>query len=303
MLNSKDQLVIGLSSSALFDLKESDHLFKTQGLVPYRAYQVAHEEEILAPGEAFGLVQKIMGLNQALKTKRIELVLLSRNSSDTGLRILNSIAHYQLPIEGGAFTGGDGPCKYVEAFRADLFLSMNPQDVRQALESGYAAATILSSSGPREPHEGLKIAFDGDAVLFSDESERIFQQEGLEAFTRHEKNKAKEPLPGGPFKSFLEKLHAIQKDLPEGSSWIRTALVTARSAPAHERVLRTLRAWNIVVDEALFLAGRDKSAFLKAFQADIFFDDQTGHCESAAKVVSAAHVPHGIVNQKKDQNL
>lgn len=295
------KLVIAISSRALFDLHESHRVYEEQGLEAFRAYQTAHEEEPLAPGDAFALVQKLLRLNERLPGEpRVEVILLSRNSADTGLRVFNSIAHYNLPITRAAFAGGSSPHRYVSAFGAHLFLSTHPEDVRSALEAGYAAATIMSG-GPGREDEELRMAFDGDAVLFSDESERIYQQDGLAAFAENERLAAHQPLSGGPFKAFLAALHQLQSEFPEGDCPIRTALVTARSAPAHERVVRTLRAWDIRLDESLFLGGLEKGAFLKAFGADMFFDDQQGHCESARPHVAAGHVPHGIANLAQDE--
>ncbi|MGR9054245.1 MAG: 5'-nucleotidase, partial [Gammaproteobacteria bacterium] len=205
----------------------------------------------------------------------------------------------KLDIKRAAFTGGAAPYGYIPAFGAHLFLSSNADDVAKALDAGFAAATILSGSSLERQSEQLRIAFDGDSVLFSDESERIYQENGLEAFTENERLEAKRPLPGGPFKHFLATVHRIQTQLKGDVSPIRTALVTARSAPAHERVVRTLRAWDIRIDEALFLGGMSKGAFLEAFGADIFFDDQKVHCDSAAKHVAAAHVPHGVANRHR----
>ncbi len=293
------KLVVAISSRALFDLEESNRVFEQQGVPAYHAYQRKHEDEVLAPGIAFGLVNKLLALNRH-DPPRVEVILLSRNTADTGLRIMNSIEHYQLDISRAAFTGGESTYPYVPAFDAHLFLSANPEDVRKALDAGHAAATILPSNVGKNPApEGeLRIAFDGDAVLFSDEAEQVYKREGLEAFAKSETDAAREPLSGGPFKSFLAALHRIQSEYPPERSPIRTALVTARGAPAHERVIRTLRAWNIRIDEALFLGGLDKGRFLKAFGADIFFDDQQGHCESAAMHVATGHVPFGVANQK-----
>jgi 5'-nucleotidase len=242
-------------------------------------------------------VKKLLAVNRADK-QYVEVILLSRNSADTGLRVFNAIKHYGLEITRAAFTKGEPTSRYVPAFGAHLFLSADTGDVRRALDDGYAAATIFPSAiGGNEGGE-LRIAFDGDAVLFSDEAERVYQERGLAEFARSETEAARQPLSGGPFKDFLAGLHRIQSDFPEDQSPIRTALVTARSAPAHERVIRTLRAWNIRIDEALFLGGLDKGEFLRAFGADIFFDDQRTHVESAAKHVAAGHVPHGVSNER-----
>jgi 5'-nucleotidase len=294
------KLIAAISSRALFDLEESNRVFEEQGVEAYYEYQRQHENEVLAPGIAFPLVRKLLALNALAPVgPRVEVILLSRNTADTGLRIMHSIEHYGLDISRAAFTGGESTYPYVPAFDAHLFLSANPEDVRKALDAGHAAATILPSNVGQNvaASEGLRIAFDGDAVLFSDEAERIYKRDGLRAFTLSEVSAAREPLSGGPFKGFLAALHRIQAEFPAELSPIRTALVTARSAPAHERVVRTLRAWDIRIDEALFLGGLDKGPFLKAFGADIFFDDQRGHCDSARQHVATGHVPFGIANQ------
>lgn len=294
--NLEKKLIVAISSRALFDLDESNSVFETEGVENYSKYQIAHENEILKPGVAFPLVQKFFNLINP-HGPLVEVILLSRNSTDTGLRIFNSIQHYGLTVTRAAFTNGASPYPYINAFGAHLFLSANPSDVKNALNEGCAAATILSS--PSNPHNNLdelRIAFDGDAVLFSDEAESIFQVQGLEAFSENEKKQARIPLLEGPFKGFLEALQQLQTQFSDKSCPIRTGLFTARSAPAHERVIRTLRAWNIRIDEALFLGGLNKGDFLRAFGADIFFDDQQVHCQSASQYVTTAHVPHGIIN-------
>ncbi len=298
-----NKLVIAISSRALFDMSESHRLFMEQGVDAYCRYQIEHEDEVLAPGVAYPLVRKLLALNRPDGATGVEVILLSRNSADTGLRVFNSIEHYGLEITRAAFTNGERPWRYVPAFGAHLFLSADPSDVVHALSLGYAAATILPAIGDnadgtaRADSEELRIAFDGDAVLFSDSAERVFRTEGLEGFSASERAQARDPLPGGPFKSFLAALHALQQDHPTDACPIRTALVTARSAPAHERVIRTLRDWDIRIDEALFLGGMSKAAFLQAFGADIFFDDQQGHCETASPHVATGHVPHGVANE------
>jgi len=297
MVQSAKKLTIGISSMALFDLEESNKIFNKEGKEAYCAYQIAREDEYLSPGVAFPLVKKLLAINDKLQHPLVEVILLSRNSADTGLRIFNSIKEHKLDIKRAAFTSGQTPYGYISAFEVDLFLSTDPQDVRKALDAGYAGATILSGKGNHIDSEQLRIAFDGDAVIFSDESERIYKEKGLEAFTENEQQAAKQPMTGGPFKSFLSALHNLQSHFTDEEGPIRTALVTARSAPAHERVVRTLRSWNIRIDEALFLGGLDKGEFLKSFGADIFFDDQTMHCESAIKHVATGHVPHGIANE------
>jgi 5'-nucleotidase len=228
---------------------------------------------------------------------RIEVILLSRNSSDTGLRIFNAIEHHQLDIVRAVFTSGAPVWPYIRPFGAHLFLSANPESVRHALQHEVAAATILPSRASTRSSEQLRIAFDGDAVIFGDESERISQQHGIEAFAKHEREQAEQPLSGGPFKGFLAALHQIQGAFPVDASPIRTALVTARSAPAHKRVILTLRHWGVRLDEALFLGGRDKGPFLDAFGADLFFDDSSANIESARRHVASGHVPHGVSNR------
>ena len=301
-INFNDKLVVAISSRALFDLDESHALFESDGVDAYCAYQIENEESPLEPGVAFTLVKKLLSLNAREPANPIvEVILLSRNSADTGLRIFNSIKHHNLNITRASFTRGESTHRYIPAFDADLFLSANPDDVRETLDAGYAAATILPSTIERTDSEQLRIAFDGDAVLFSDESEQVFKQQGLEAFSANELGLANEPMQGGPFKGFLAALHRIQADYPQEASPIRTALITARSAPAHERVIKTLRSWDIRIDEALFLGGMSKGKFLKAFGADIFFDDQKGHCDSAREHVATGHVPHGVANEQAHQ--
>ncbi|WP_262965673.1 5'-nucleotidase [Methylobacter psychrophilus] len=294
----KQKLVVAVSSRALFNLDDSHTIFETQGKEAFCRYQIKHEDEVLAPGYGFSLVKKLLAINTSCPDDPlVEIILLSQNSADTGLRIFNSIAHHKLNITRAAFTSGSSPYHYMAAFGAHLFLSANADDVVKTLDAGFAAATILCGSSLTNSSSQLRIAFDGDSVLFSDASERIYQQRGLAVFAENERHEAKKPLPGGPFKDFLKALHHIQSRF-DSESPIRTALVTARSAPAHERVVRTLRAWEIRIDEALFLGGMSKGDFLKAFGADIFFDDQRGHCNSAAQHVATAHVPHGISNEK-----
>jgi len=295
------RLVIAISSRALFDLTESHRVFVEEGVAAYQAYQIAHESEALEAGVAYPLVKKLLALNERLGERgQIDVILLSRNSSDTGLRVFNSIRHHNLPIARAAFTGGASPYRYVAAFGAHLFLSADPNDVRQALTAGCAAATIPPTppARPVASAEQVRIAFDGDAVLFSDEAERIYRRDGLEAFNANEAAAASKPLSAGPFKGFLVALQRIQAIFPQDEAMppLRTALITARGAPSHERVIRTLRAWEIRLDEALFLSGLNKAPFLQAFDADIFFDDQEAHCQAASALVTTGHVPHGIAN-------
>lgn len=295
-----DPLIVAISSRTLFDMEESHALFEREGIDAYADFQRTHEDDLLAPGIAFPLVRKLLALNEGAppEAPRVEVILISRNSADSGLRIFNSIAHHGLAIKRAAFSNGAPPYPYIRPFGADLFLSANAEDVRSALAAGVAAATLLPSRAPQQRHDQLRIAFDGDAVIFDDEGERVSREGGLAAFTEHERSHAGEPLSGGPFRGFLDALHRLQQAFPTGQgSPIRTALVTARSIPAHERVIRTLRDWDIRLDEALFLGGRAKGPFLDAFGADIFFDDSEHNILSARDHVAAGHVPHGIANR------
>lgn len=292
------KLVVAISSRALFDLNESHEIYESEGIEAYRNYQCKYEHTPLAPGPAFNLVKKFLLLNADCPPDDplVEVLLLSRNSADTGLRIFHSIAHHHLQITRAAFSGGKSPYVYAKAFGADLFLSLHTDDVRQAIAAGCAAASIWPGNTSRYDTPSLNIAFDGDAVLFSDEAERIFKTQGLCAFNESEQASAHLPLMEGPFKNFLVALHRLQQQaLPIP---IRTALVTARSVPAHERVINTLRQWNIRLDESLFLGGMEKVDFLTAFQADLFFDDQKAHCEKASTQVTSGHVPYGVANEK-----
>jgi len=313
-----DHLVVAITARALFDLEEGHALFERDGVGAYADFQRKREDDVLAPGIAFPLARKLLALNEGapIDSPRVEVILLSRNSSDTGLRIFNSIEHYKLGIVRAVFTAGAPTDSYIRPFGAQLFLSANPASVRRALEHGVAAATILTSRSPADPsvecgdslvprtarhernqHDQLRIAFDGDAVIFGDESQRISTEQGLDAFSRNEATHAHTPLSGGPFKGFLAALHRLQQAFPAENSPIRTALVTARSAPAHKRVILTLREWGVRLDEALFLGGRDKGPFLQAFGADIFFDDSQDNIANARRHVAAGHVPHGVSNE------
>ena len=292
-------LVIGVSSRALFDLTRENEIYENEGLEAYCRYQLEHENDVLEPGTGFALIEAILRLNEIEPgVRRTEVVIVSRNSADTSLRISNSIDHYRLDITRAAFTGGEAVAKYLGAFDVDLFLSATEEDVQAAVESNVAAGLIYDGPGHdrADPLRQIRIAFDGDAVLFSKESEMIYQQQGLEAFLEHEKSNAQQPLPEGPFAKLLKTLSFLQFDLDNSGGGdlppIRTALVTARNSPAHERVIRTLRTWNVRIDETFFLGGVPKDRILKSFSPHIFFDDQHLHCEGAARVVPTARVPH-----------
>jgi len=294
-------LTVAITSRALFDLEDSHALFEAEGIDAYAEHQRTHEDDILEPGIAFPLVRKLLALNVDASpgAPHVEVILLSRNSADTGLRIFNSIQHHDLAISRATFTSGEPTWPYIKPFGTQLFLSANPDSVRRALEHDIAAATIIPARAAAQRSDQLRIAFDGDAVIFGDEGERVSQEGGIEAFHRHERERAHEAMAGGPFRGFLSALHDLQAAYPPGKDApIRTALVTARSAPAHERVIRTLRAWGVRLDEALFLGGRPKGPFLDAFGADIFFDDSQHNIDSARPHVAAGHVPHGWSNRQ-----
>ncbi|MBQ8592475.1 MAG: 5'-nucleotidase [Lachnospiraceae bacterium] len=292
----ENKLVIGVSSRALFDLTKENEIFETKGVEAYCQYQVAHENEVLRPGPGFALIQALLKLND-LKGKRdtVEVIVMSRNSADTSLRVFNSIAHYGLNITRAVLASGASLAPYLNAFKTDLFLSAYEDDVQSAIDSNIAAGIIccegIHTYGHKDKKQ-IRIAFDGDAVLFADESEHIFKERGLKAFEENEQRNAANPLPEGPFAKFLKIISDLQREFPVEEVPIRTALVTSRSAPAHERVIRTLRAWNVRIDEAFFLGGIAKKDILEAFGADIFFDDQAVHTEPAAEVVPAARVPY-----------
>jgi len=292
------KLVVAISSRALLDFEDENRVFERDGEGAYIALQLARLDVPAREGVAFPLVKKLLAFNTP-QAQRVEVVILSKNDPVSGLRVFRSAERAGLRLERGVFTRGANPYRYLDALKANLFLSANENDVMSALESKVPAARVYPESAQAASrHSGeVRIAFDGDAVLFSDEAERVYQKDGLDAFTRHEAAHALQPLPPGPFKPLLEALQRLQAaagtDVPMR---LRTALVTARSAPAHERAVRTLMEWNIAVDEAMFLGGLDKGAFLKAFEPDFYFDDQRGHVDSARAHVAAGHVPYGVAN-------
>ena len=293
------KLVVAISSRALFDFEEENRVFEEADDRAYMALQLARLDQPARPGVAYPLVKKLLAFNGGTEP-RVAVVILSRNDPVSGLRVFRSAQAADLQLERGVFTRGRNPYPYLASLGAHLFLSAKEEDVRAALEAGYAAArvypesTVIADHNPGE----IRIAFDGDAVIFSDEAERVYQQGGLAAFQAHETARAAVPLPPGPFKPFLEALQPLQGPGAGAPMRIRTALVTARSAPAHERAIRTLMAWNIQVDEAMFLGGLDKAEFLRQFEPDFFFDDQTGHCDTAAKVGPTGHVVSGVKNEQ-----
>ncbi len=301
----ENRLVIGVSSRALFDLTVENEIFRSQGVEAYCQYQVEHEKELLAPGNGFRLIEALLNINRLPGQEgRVEVIIMSHNSPDTSLRVFNAVAHYGLDISRAVLASGASLAPYLEAFHTDLYLSADEADVQAAVDCGIAAG-IICCDEIRSYENGkeiaqIRIAFDGDAVLFSDESERIFQEKGLEAFEENERLQAERPLNQGPFAKFLKTISDLQREFSPEQAPIRTALVTARSAPAHERVIRTLRAWNVRIDEAFFLGGITKRDVLKAFGAHIFFDDQAVHTASASQVVPSARVPYK--QQDKQEN-
>jgi 5'-nucleotidase len=292
----EDQLVVAISSRALFNFEEENRIFESGDDAGYMRLQLERLNVPAQPGIAYSLVRKLLRFNDDGR-QRVEVVILSRNDPVSGMRVFRSGQANGISLLRGVFTQGRPPFGYLRPLRAHLFLSANAEDVREALRAGFPAARVLVDSvhaSDAYPDE-VRIAFDGDAVLFSDEAERVFQSKGLDAFQQHESSKAELPLPEGPFKPLLAALHRLQQASTPAMR-IRTALVTARSAPAHERAIRTLMNWNIKVDEAMFLGGLPKGEFLREFEPDFFFDDQTGHVDAAAQHVPAGHVASGIRN-------
>lgn len=292
-----NKLVVGVSSRALFDLTYENTIFESDGVEAYCKYQIEHESEILQPGPGFPLIRALLNLNNLPgREDCVEVIIMSRNSPDSSLRVFNAIEYYGLKITRAVLASGASLAPYLLAFKTDLFLSAYEDDVQSAIDSNIAAG-IICTDGLRTydcNHQirQIRIAFDGDAVLFSDESEQIFKERGLEAFEENERRNVNNPLEAGPFAKFLKMLSELQKDCTAEEAPIRTALVTSRCAPTHERVIRTLRAWNVRIDEVFFLGGVRKKEVLRAFGAHIFFDDQSVHTVQASEVVPAARVPY-----------
>lgn len=290
-----DKLVIGISSRALFDLEHENKIHESDGTEAYAAYQRSHEDEPLKPGTAFPLIKALLALNQRITGRRlVEVVVISRNSPDTGLRAFNAIEAHKLDITRAAFTGGRACLvDYLKAFEVDLFLSRDLTDAQDAINAGIAAAQLYDPpEGLTASQQQIRIAFDGDAVLFSPDSEQIYKTKGLSAFLRYEKRHRKKSMTEGPFAKLLLGLSDIQKHFSRQDCPVRIAIVTARNSPAHGRVIHTLRDWDVLVDEAFFLGGVDKDQVLKAFGAQIFFDDQHAHVSKAASQVPSGIVPY-----------
>jgi len=289
----KKKLVIAISSRALFDLEEENRMFELKGLEKYYRYQIKNENKILKRGAAFDFVKNILRINSHFDDKLIEVIVLSRNNAATGLRIKNSIERYNLDVERAGWTAGTPISNYLKAFDVDLFLSAHEADVQEAINVGVAAARIIPKKYRKKgKRKDVRIAFDGDAVLFSDESEKIYKKHGLEAFLKHEKKNAKNPLPKGPFAKLLKVISRIQSEFPMEKAPIKTSLITARNFSTFERVIRTFDAWNVRVDEAFFLGGVEKGKIVESFKADIFFDDQDVHLEKTSRKTPSAKVPY-----------
>lgn len=304
----EEKMVIAVASSALFDLNESNAVFESKGEMEYRRYQRAHEQEVLTEGVAFPFIRRLLSLNRLGDFEPVEVVLLSRNDADTGLRVMNSIRHYGLPITRAAFVRGRSPFRYIAPFNVCLFLSADERSVREAVEAGHPAGRVLAVNYIDDPGDReLRIAFDFDGVLADDDAERLFQSRGLIQFQQEEERREHEPHNPGPLKRLFEEIGKIHMKEFERTVQdkdfvpiIRIAIVTARNAPAHTRVITTLRAWGIEVDETFFLGGMDKTRILAQFKPHLFFDDQLGHIDPASGVCPSVHIPFGVANEPKD---
>lgn len=302
-----EKLVIAIASSALFDLTESDQVYSERGVEEYRRYSRENENNVFSPGVAFPLIKRLLALNGPDEPDRpVEVVLLSRNDPDTGLRVFKSIQSHKLDITRAAFVNGRDPFRYLDAFNAALFLSANPDDVRNAVKRGEPAGRVFPTDFVDDEKESeLRIAFDFDGVIADDSAEAIYRAQDLEQFRKAEREKAAVPLPVGPLYRFFNEVARLQRKELErkkaDSNYqprVRIAIVTARNAPAHERVVTSLREWGIQVDEVFFLGGIDKSRILRVFKPHIFFDDQLTHIEGASRIAPSAHVPFsGVLDQ------
>ena len=309
-----NKLKIAVTTRALFKLEEENKIYNEQGIEKYESYQVEHENDILEKGAAFKLIKSLLLINNIKQTKdKVEVIIASRNSANTSLRVFNSCEHYGLPISRGYFTGGGDLAKYLVALNVDLFLTANPKDAQIAIDAGIPSAVLLTDNIPEydavnENANEIRIAFDGDAVIFSEDSELIYKKHGLVRFAENEKSSANQPMEKGPFAKFLEVISELQKSLGPDKQIIKTALITARNAPSHERVIKTLRDWNIRIDEVFFLGGISKNPILKAFGAQIFFDDQATYTKPASEIVPSGTVPYrsdselNCINKEKKRN-
>lgn len=305
----EQKLVVAVASSALFDLSESQAVFAEKGERAYREHQREREGEILKPGVAFPFIKRLLSLNRPTENDEpVEVILLSKNDPDTGLRVMNSIEHHGLPISRAAFLRGGDPFRYISPFNASLFLSADEKNVKEAVMQGLPAGRVLASTYTDDPNDReLRVAFDFDGVIIDDEAERVFQVQGLESFHQVEVKRALEPHNPGPLKRLLEEIGRIhQREIaraekePNYKPVIRIAIITSRNAPAHKRMVATLRAWGIEVDETFFLGGMDKRRILSEFKPHLFFDDQMTHAGPASGTVPSVHVPFGVINEPKD---
>ncbi|MEU8969958.1 5'-nucleotidase [Streptomyces monashensis] len=302
-----DRLVVGVASSALFDLRESDAVFREQGEEAYRAYQEAHVDDTLRPGVAFAFIRRLLSLNDLGEPgdPLVEVIILSRNDPDTGLRVMRSIQTHELPISRAVFMQGRAPYAFVTALNMSLFLSANGADVREAVAAGLPAGHVLGSSYADDPADTeLRIAFDFDGVLAGDAAEQVYQSGGLEEFREHETRNAATPHDPGPLRDFLAGVNRIQRreeerrrTEPDYPSRVHVSLVTARAAPAHERAVRSLKQWGVRVNDAFFLGGIEKGAVLKVLRPHIFIDDQVTHLETTSRTTPSVHVPFGKLNE------
>lgn len=298
------KLVIAVASSALFDLTESHLVYREKGVEEYRKYQEQNVDNILEKGVAFPFIRRLLKLNEVFTEERpVEVVLLSRNSPETGIRVFRTIQHYGLDISRAAFFSGASHYKYLPAFNASLFLSHNQEDVVDACNSGFPAGKVLDSKmDDDESDNELRIAFDFDGVIADDNSEKIYQKDGMNAFHTHEQNNASTPLQAGLLADLFRKISYFQKmetkrmiKDPNYQRLLKTSIVTARNAPSHERLINTLKSWGVDVNEAFFLGGIDKSRILNIMHPHMFFDDQIGHLSNLENI-PAVHIPFGIAN-------
>lgn len=302
-----NRLVIGIASSALFDLSDSDAFFRKNGEDQYRKYQADHIDDTLAPGVAFEFIRKLLSLNDLRPgSALVEVIVLSRNDPSTGLRVMRSVESHGLAISRAVFTQGEAPFEYIDAFSMSLFLSGQEDDVRAAMSSGFPAGLVMPSAALPRDDGTVRVALDFDGVVASDESERIYQGDGgLSAFQDNEVAKRAVPLDNGPLSEFLRDLNMIQ-DLERAKVAVdktyrprlRVSIVTARNAPAHERAVNTLEEWGVTVNDAFFLGGIDKGAVLQVMRPDIYFDDQQSHLESTSKYAASVLIPYGIANER-----
>jgi len=304
--NLKDKLVVAVSSRALFNLEKENEIFQNEGLDAYYKYQLENETMLLEKGVGYRIVENLLKINSHFNPdeKQVEVIILSKNNASMSLRITNAIQKYNLDIIRSGWTSGNDISHYLKAFKVDLFLSADDKDVTNAIQNGIAAAKILHADSHVNCSHGdqLRIAFGGDAVLFSEDSELIYKEHGLEAFIAHEIKNRDNPLKKGPFARFLMLLSNLQSKFPPENSPIRTALVTARSVPTHERVIKTLNVWGVKIDEAFFLGGSEKAELLEVFGADIFFDDQDVHLNTSSKLVPSAKVFHESIEKSKKES-